>query len=671
MFSCLKNWLRKRRIVVIVYNLTTRLFFGHRKTRAQLEIEVADLQERLDWFIKHSEITALKPATGYLRKKQLDLLEFTDVFFSAIASLDLHPFLIGGNLIGAYRHKGFVPWDDDLDFGLIRKEYEKLIDYCRKNFHVTTYNGKWSKYNTDKHLDRMNDLVRQYPNEYILDIWVDQIQIMRGTSAIDRLAIDFWSFDYYAEDYDIKEHVRYLNELSEKKKAIDYVDKIVRFLKEERASNHNISLSPTKYVFPGIDNVEGYLRTYRSTAWLKTEQLFPLKYEKYESKQYYVPNDIEGWMAYEYPDYKNFPSDVGKTPHEWYKENYIMKYMPTVEFYLIDAFEIYHFIPLYNFFEKNGIFARFVAEKPKKKDAWFDYEEAVQILEKNGIRYKTIPDYNVDYVFTTQDEIFVDKYKNKKIHMCYGVGLTSYSFCETQRSVQGFDLKLVHGTISYNAIKKRYPSLSLIKVGYLKYSSWSRSEYLYNQAERELLISKNNLDKKPILLYFPTWDSASSITKYEEGFKKLKEQFFIVTKAHHCTFRLASEKKHRQILNLISDIVLEGNYSFEMAVKLSDLAVCDAISGAATEVPFINHNVRLVLLKSPDEEKNKFKEFFDKYAVTVDSSDALVNAVKSVSICDPFSTTRNMLMKKLYSEETDLALQQLKDYIINNCSKRR
>lgn len=67
-----------------------------------------------------------------LRDLQLVDLELFKKFAAFAAENKIKYFALGGTLLGAVRHKGFIPWDDDMDIGIPREDYERFMRMWEK-----------------------------------------------------------------------------------------------------------------------------------------------------------------------------------------------------------------------------------------------------------------------------------------------------------------------------------------------------------------------------------------------------------------------------------------------------------------------------------------------------------------------------------------------------------
>lgn len=86
-----------------------------------------------------------------LKKLHETELEIVDEIVRICNENNIDYFLVGGTLLGAVRHKGFIPWDDDIDLGMSRKDYDRFIKIAPKKL-KEKYHLDCFEYNKDFYL---------------------------------------------------------------------------------------------------------------------------------------------------------------------------------------------------------------------------------------------------------------------------------------------------------------------------------------------------------------------------------------------------------------------------------------------------------------------------------------------------------------------------------------
>lgn len=103
-----------------------------------------------------------------LRRVQNNILTIAEEIKRVCEENGINYFLVGGTLIGAVRHGGFIPWDDDLDIGMVRSDYEKFVALApqklSKEFMLQTWDTDEEYFNAFAKV-RMNGTVFREMND--------------------------------------------------------------------------------------------------------------------------------------------------------------------------------------------------------------------------------------------------------------------------------------------------------------------------------------------------------------------------------------------------------------------------------------------------------------------------------------------------------------------------
>ena len=272
------------------------IFYFGKKRMAQ--------ERKLDFLVgfmkSNFDITKVPRANGNLRLVQQGSAKLLYIVSKICEENNLQYWLMYGTLIGAVRHRGFIPWDDDIDIGMMREDYNKLLKILgnlaqKKTTGNITYN--------------LGDIIKIFYKD-------------------SPARVDIFPFEHYYKKCTSEEEQKTLiSELTKAKKSIRWdwkrletfwPDKIpTTTLTYNEMLNHQnkYMLKQGRTPCSNGDIFRG-AETYfdrDSLSILSHDDIFPLKKLKFEDYELFVPNNYMKILEDCYGDIFSFPDDM--LPH--------------------------------------------------------------------------------------------------------------------------------------------------------------------------------------------------------------------------------------------------------------------------------------------------------------------------------------------------------------------
>lgn len=261
-----------------------------------------------------------------IQKKELAIFK---EFIRVCEKHNLTYFALGGTLLGAVRHKGFIPWDDDIDIGMPREDYNKLmnLDPSEFNFPYKLVNEKNTPSFTKAFMnlqDSTTKILMTYSNvDHEESLWIDIFPIDGLPSnpikkylhekryLFSRMMVQLSQFNKIVNQN--KENRPFLEKLIIKIAEVINVEKVLSYPFWQKNYISTISKYGMK---------EGYAGNY--TGAYKLRELVPTDYFgngallSFEDIMIKAPEKYQEYLTSIYGDnYMQLPPEEKRVPHQY------------------------------------------------------------------------------------------------------------------------------------------------------------------------------------------------------------------------------------------------------------------------------------------------------------------------------------------------------------------
>lgn len=233
--------------------------------------------------IYNHPIQQVPPATGRLRLLQEGNTIFLALFAKKCESLGLRYWLDYGTLLGAIRHKGFIPWDDDLDVSMPRPDFDIFLknlpelfpasegfSWCMHGFLQISYNG------TPLNIDI-------FPYHFHSETISDDV-IKSTDAALTRFKKSIYHKGSSISHNDEQIQAKIAHEILGDKPALPEEEK------------------PAIFLTPAL--------SYEKNALYPYEYFFPLAQHSFEGITFSIPNMTRQYLQSYFGDYMTYPDVI-------------------------------------------------------------------------------------------------------------------------------------------------------------------------------------------------------------------------------------------------------------------------------------------------------------------------------------------------------------------------
>lgn len=245
------------------------------------------------------------PEGSVLRKAQLRMLDMLIYIDKVCKEQNIEYSLDGGNVLGAIRHGGFIPWDDDIDIVLRRSEYDRLCKYLLEHPHPQYV---LQTPDTDRYFSFHWNVFRDTKSEFLQDNKLIKWRKYRGLQI-----------DIFPIEKNVNHQLKYIVRFFHKCITIGLVKRVPRFgmylFKFERAFTLPFVRYISRFLFP---NNKKYSYAY-GLKWhneFSEDVIYPVRDIQFEGYTFKGPNKPIEYLKELYGNYMDLPPKDKRHHHK-------------------------------------------------------------------------------------------------------------------------------------------------------------------------------------------------------------------------------------------------------------------------------------------------------------------------------------------------------------------